>query len=108
MIANSQLEQASIEVKRIAEQAAAELEKGTAGFSRDAGKLEGEVEEFLGGVEFVDVAGLGGDGQIVGEVLRKRIREHEEEKSKGPMLELIELFDEYSGYLDDVMVLKGE
>lgn len=53
------------------------------------------------------MAGLGGE-QVVGEVLRERIREYEEEKSRGLMLELIELFDEYSGYLDDVMVLKGE
>jgi hypothetical protein len=44
----------------------------------------------------------------VGEVLRERIREYEEERSRGAMLELIDLFDGYSSYLDDVMILKSE
>lgn len=102
--ANAQLKQAAIEVK----QAAAGLKQATGEFNRAADQLGEDVEEFLGRVGFVDEGGLGEEDRGVGEVVREKIGEFEEGRSRAAMLELIDVLDRYSGDLDNVMILDSE
>ena len=89
-------------------QAAAGLRQATREFNRAAEQLGEDVEEFLGRVGFVDKGSLGEADRVVGEVVRGKIGEFEEGRSRVVMLELIDVLDRYSGGLDNVMILDGK